>query len=1177
MPRSFHKRNSFNLSNYYNKALNEDFNTWDIFSIGHNAENQLGRYRTGADASSPVLMWGGTNKSNWSMLSGEHSGVFGIKPDGTLWAWGGNGSNQLGQDGQIERRTSPIQVFPEYNWIDVAQGNDFNATSICAVAVRNDGTLWTWGTNSWGSLGVNSNFSEEKYSSPVQVGSDTDWSFTYQHDGYGDDHSGSFQYAGKVDGTLWGWGRNGHGQLGQNNTQPTSSPVQLLGGNGWTNKIARYYEGFAAIKNDGSLWTCGYNSHGELGDINFGISPRSSPIQVPGTWSKLTTGRHHVNAIKSDGSLWGWGHNNYGQLGVNNTINYSSPIQIPGTWVDVAGAGYSTYAIKTGGTLWAWGHGSRGANHSNLGNNTTTNVSSPVQLGALSAWTDVWACDTFGWARKSDGTIWGWGRNNGRVLGVTNTSPSPGVINPPNKAYEEYMNLSSPIQVMASGANTWNKIMLAPDRVYLINSSNKLFGMGMDEQYRVVDFGSRPASPIQIPGSWKYVRSTQSITFGIKTDGTLWHWGYGGWGQGGNLYNIDHASPIQVGSDSDWESVASSYHGVYGKKTNGNLYSWGHNNHGQLGLNNTTSYSSPVQIPGTWKTISTTYGNEGWQNREGTVYHVLATKSDDTLWGWGHNSHGEVRGDWSRKTSSPIQYASPSGKVWTSLATNYVRNAYGVNTSGELWSFGGRNDYGQLGQSDRTYRSSPIQIPGTTWDQVQAGGHHVHALQTNDSFWSWGHNNHGQLGLNNTINYSSPVQVPGNIRNFHTFRDHSTYVRTDSNMFYMGYNNHGQIGDNSVVPRSSPIQIGSNQWRQSSCGFQHSAAVRNDGTLWAWGVNNYGQLGVNDLTHRSSPIQIGTLSTWSTTHCGYNQTFAIKLDGTLWAWGQNTDGQLGVNTAIPNYSSPVQIPGNTWNSVTVRDQYENDNNDRGHYGVIQVYATRSDNSLWAWGKGYNHQLGTVVNTNYSSPVQIPGSWRIVSDNSGNYSNTDFASRQPFAVDSLRGLMAQTGNTGDNLYYVGQHPQDEFKPNAPGEPTTGNDVSSPIQIMPGTWLQAHANRFRVSCALRSDGTIWAWGVNSHGQNGTGDRFSRSSPAQLMGSNYTYVGSGVYGSVSAVKSDGTLWGFGYDGHGQLGWGRNVSTSSPVQAFGTEYTVMPTFKRDYQSRSFGRHCQYVAKERR
>jgi len=1183
MPKSYHKRNSFSLSGHYNKTLNDDFGVFNVYTSGSNSHNQLGRQSQEGDSSSPVQAFGLSSPS-WKIItnSGYHA-QFGIKNDNTLWAWGHDGLGITGQSSMGQKRTSPVLVFSDYNWLDVATTKDHNAVASAGVGIKTDGTLWTWGSNNHGVGGVDSNYSQIKFSSPVQVGIDTNWAFVKRHEGYSDDFSASWMLAGKTDGTLWGWGVNNHGQLGDGTTTPRSSPVQVTGLN-WSDKLASFYTGFVGVKTDGTLWTCGYNGHGELGQND--TTSRSAPSQV-GTlsnWSKCSAGSHACYAIKTDNTLWAWGHNPVGEIGNNSTSNsVASPVQVSGSWIDIVGAGRCAFGIKTGGTLWGWGHGGRGYEHVNLGINNTANASSPQQIGA-DTWTNVWGSATNVWARKSDGSIWGWGRNGGRLLGSGHSYPAGAVVTP-NREYEEYINYSSPVQVMApGGTNNWPKISISPRRVYLINSNNRLYGMGWDESLDV--FSESRSSPIQIPGSWSFITSGLYSTFGIRTNGTLWHWGTGGWGQGGNRYNVDTSSPIQIGSDTDWDTVSTNYHGVYARKTNGSLYSWGHNAHGHLGQNDTTSRSSPNQIPGTWKTVGTSYGHEGWNGNHGTVYHVLATKSDDSLWAWGHNDHGQVRGDWARKNSSPIQMNSD---LWQSVAASHRGNMYAVTSGGSLWSFGGANQHGQLGMNDTIPRSSPTQIPGSGWEQVQAAGHHCSALKTDDTLWMWGHNNHGQHGFGDASDRSTPHQTRSNVRMWNVWRDNSIVVQNDSNMFTVGRNNHGQLGLNNTTLHYGWQQVGSNQWRNASIGHNHAAAVRNDGTLWAWGHNNLGQVGNNTATNYSSPIQIGSLSTWSQAHCGYNQTWALKNDGTLWAWGQNNDGQLGVGNTV-SYSSPVQLSGTIWSNMTITDMYQSDDNDRGHFGVIQVYGSQTNGTLWAWGKGYNYQLGQSLNVNYSSPVQIPGTWKMVGDLTGAENNTNFISRKPFAVNWQTGFAIKNDNT---LQQMGMHPDDHHIPNysttsgvgtgaangnlfhtAGGQPAVGNDASSPIQIMPGTWISGKAGRYRVSVALRSDNTLWTWGYNHYGQTGSGDRANRSSPIQVPGTGWLSAELGSYGSINGIRSDGTWWGIGYDGHGALGWGRNLSTSSPVQAPGSNYTV---FDNQQHYNVSGYHCFHGAKEKR
>jgi alpha-tubulin suppressor-like RCC1 family protein len=154
----------------------------------------------------------------------------------------------------------------------------------------------------------------------------------------------------KTDGTLWTWGRNFYGQLGDNTTADKSSPIQTIAsGTNWK-LVAGGYSHTAAIKTDGTLWLWGRNSYGGLGDST--ITPKSSPVQTVsgGTnWKLVGGGRYHTTSIKTDGTLWTWGHNQYGNLGDNTVTHRSSPIQTVsgGTnWIQVAGGGYHTVCIR---------------------------------------------------------------------------------------------------------------------------------------------------------------------------------------------------------------------------------------------------------------------------------------------------------------------------------------------------------------------------------------------------------------------------------------------------------------------------------------------------------------------------------------------------------------------------------------------------------------------------------------------------------------------------------------------------------------------------------------------------------------------------------------------------------------------------------------------------------------
>ena len=273
--------------------------------------------------------------------------------------------------------------------------------------------LYAWGSGGNGQLGDGTTVSK---SSPVQVGALTDWA---QVSAGGDTGTMS---AVKLDGTLWAWGRNNNGNLGQNDTVNRSSPVQVGALTNWY-EVSVGKDTVAATKSDGTLWAWGYNNGGQVGD-NTTIR-RSSPVQVGGltNWAQVSVGMNHCSAVKTDGTLWGWGSGAQGKIGDGTVIYRSSPVQVGllTSWLQVSAGGNHTLAVKADNTLWAWGINSSGV----LGTGNTIRRSSPVQVGILTNWAQVSAGGDDSGAVKTDGTLWGWGENiDGNVGDGTTISRS---------------------------------------------------------------------------------------------------------------------------------------------------------------------------------------------------------------------------------------------------------------------------------------------------------------------------------------------------------------------------------------------------------------------------------------------------------------------------------------------------------------------------------------------------------------------------------------------------------------------------------------------------------------------------------------------------------------------------------------------------------------------------------
>jgi len=347
----------------------------------------------------------------------------------TLWTWGQNISGGLGDNTTTQRNTPVTTLAGETNWKQVSAGNRSHTT-----AIKTDGTLWTWGFNSYGQLGDNTTTTR---STPVTtLAGGTNWKQV----------AGGFNHttAIKTDGTLWTWGRNNFGQIGDNTTTQRNTPVTTFaGGTNWK-QVACGRHHTQAVKTDGTLWTWGANSSGQLGDNT--TTQRLTPVTTfaGGTnWKQVAGGYQHTAAIKTDGTLWGWGSNNRGYLGDNtsgNTRNTPVTTFAGGTnWKQVS-CGYNhTAAIKTDGTLWTWG--GTFTNNGQLGDNTATNRSTPVTTFAGGTnWKQVVCGDSHTLAIKTDGTLWTWGRNANGQLG-DNTAT----------------NRSTPVTTLAGGTN-WKQV-----------------------------------------------------------------------------------------------------------------------------------------------------------------------------------------------------------------------------------------------------------------------------------------------------------------------------------------------------------------------------------------------------------------------------------------------------------------------------------------------------------------------------------------------------------------------------------------------------------------------------------------------------------------------------------------------------------------------------------------------
>ena len=357
---------------------------------------------------------------------------------GEGYVWGRNDEGGLGINlsSNSESRSSPTQLPGPWREMSVTGDNNYG--------IKTDGTLWAWGNNTDGELGQNTT---QKFSSPVQIGSDETWRRISNYPGGG--------MATKTDGSLWMWGKNDEGMIGQNKGEPSvgkySSPIQIPGT--WSDNFEAGGAAISAVKTDGSLWFWGRNSEGVFG-LNSPSPPnmrRSSPVQLPGTWS-TTKGQGWSSSqtaiyLKDDGTMWVWGRNYRGVAGPGGPNSRSSPVQITSgtTWSQVFIGNDQALAVKTTGELYAWG--SNGNGMLAFGPSGDNNQHpSPIQIGTDTDWSKVGGA--FGGnvtksALKQDGTLWAWGEDPYGQLGMGSILPAP------SGGY------SSPKQVGGTNGTNW--------------------------------------------------------------------------------------------------------------------------------------------------------------------------------------------------------------------------------------------------------------------------------------------------------------------------------------------------------------------------------------------------------------------------------------------------------------------------------------------------------------------------------------------------------------------------------------------------------------------------------------------------------------------------------------------------------------------------------------------------
>jgi alpha-tubulin suppressor-like RCC1 family protein len=695
-------------------------------------------------------------------------------------------------------------------------------------AILQDGSLWSWGTNTSGALGDGTNRPMSNVAVQVDLAGASALAAGRGH-----------VLALMPDGSVWSWGDNSSGQLGIGSNQPSPSPVPVPGLTNVVQVVAGDYFSVALL-GDGTVRAWG-QSQGP------GPSDPTSPVPVPGLANviRLAAGREFAFAVRADRTVWGWGANNQGQLGIGSQVPafVATPGQIPNlneVASLAAGDGHSL-ALRTDGTVWGWGRNFSG--QLGLGNNT--DVFNPVKITALAGITAISASILSSVAVRSDGTVLAWGDN---AFGQNGSGPTGTNMN---------VNVPTPVPGLAG---------------------------------------------IVAVASGLYHNLAQD------SEGNVWAWGLDSEGQLGSGTGAIQNVPVQTSNLTAVTAVAGGFRHSLALRTDGTVWGFGNNTEGELGnAQPTTTSNFRIQVSGLPAPPDVTAVAAG-----GIAPGVITTqgpfsvflRSNGTVWTCGTNMAGQLGNNNSGvvKSSTPGQVVTLTGATTATKIT--AIEAGGAHTlaiaqSGIVWAWGS-NGLGQLGNNSTAASSyAPVQVSGlANVVAVSAGSNHSLAVRSDGSVVAWGSNSSNELG-NSGAGSLSRVPVPTGITAGavavaagHT---KSFVLLGDGTVWAWGT---GFLGDAANTPTSAtPVQVQDIAGATAiAAGLGFSYARLGSGTIVAWGSNFAGELGNGSLSTTNAPIAVAPLTPAMSVTAGANHGLAILLDGTVRAWGSNAYGQIGIGS-----------------------------------------------------------------------------------------------------------------------------------------------------------------------------------------------------------------------------------------------------------------------------------------
>ena len=1099
--------------------------------FGLNEDGRLGDGST-TQRRLPVAV---TSLTDVTAVAGGGAHTLFLKSDGTVWAAGLNTNGQLG-DNSTTSRTSPVQVKTGASTFltdvtAIAAGTGFS------LAVRSDGTAWSWGLNGNGELGNNST-TQRTIAVQVKTGATT-FLTGVSKVAAGDLHA----LALKDDGTVWAWGNNGSGRLGNGTTTPSlvAVPVSFAGGTVITAVSAGGSHSLAR-KSDGTVWAWGNKGNGRLGE-GSSSGAQLAPVHINSlsNITALSAGMAHSVAVASDGVVFTWGDNAVGQLGDGTTTESVLPAMVSGIAdaVSAVAAADHTLAVTSGGIVWVWGANASGQ----LGDGTTENRLTPVSISE-SGFDWKAGTPTFDVASGQyavEQTVTMTSATAGATIRYTLDGSDP---TPSSTVYSTPVTVTQSRTLKARAWLTGTPTSNAGSRVYELKAVAPVFNPG--------------GGTYNVPKTVAMSTTTTSATIRYTTDGSE---PTGSSQAYASAVTVDTSATVKAKAFRTGWTASDTAAAVYTLKVVTPTFSPVGGSYGA---------AQDVVVSTTTPLVTLRYTTTGFEPTEtdpsvasgGTVLvdRTLTLKVKAWKTGWAASdtaaagyfinlgvvasptftpsagtytvpplvslacatSGAEIR--YTLDGSDPTAQSPIFGPPLLLSATATVKaRAYKLDLAPSAVASAtytvnlGAAATPTLSLASGTYLTKQtVTITAPTADTIRYTTNGNDPTETDPTIASGGavvvdraaivKAKALQSGLPPSEVARRDYVITGSVM---AGGSHTLALKTDRTVWAWGANTTGQLGDGSTTQRTSPVAItGVTDVVAIAAGVSHSVALKADGTVAVWGQNLYGQVGNGSTTSpQTTPAIVPGLTGVVAVAAGGWHTLALKSDGTVVGWGWNHFGTVGNGAVLIAQTSPVAAAGLT--------------------GVVAIaaggshsLALKSDGTVMAWGRNNFGQIGDGTPYTRLTPVPVAGLFGI----------SRIVAGEDFSV-----LLKSDGLGSGMLWLWGA--------NASGQLGDGTLLTQSKPIAGPSSMAVLGAGDDHTLAVSMDGTLWVWGDNSSSQLGEGSTTPRSYPMGLVAPPEALAVDGGTAHTVAVGSDGRVWAWGSNASGRLGDGTTTTRTTPI----------------------------------